>query len=216
MVTETMDYQGMVAEFMKASGQVVNTAPTEMTTELAHLRYNLYIEEVQELKDAIEANDRVEQLDALCDILYIVMGTANSMGMDTQDLQDKIGFVHSPFVKSIDDQIRSEGTGALVANLEELNVKEVGAAVIGVFVLTRLLSFTPGTFNEAFRRVHVSNMSKFCRSEQEARETIDSYIQNGVDTFWVQQGDWYVVLRRSDNKVLKSINYNPVDLTDLI
>src|SRR5690606_20899311 len=196
---------------------VVNTVPTEMTTELAQLRYNLFIEEVQELKAAVEANDRVEQLDALCDTLYIVMGTANSMGMDTQDLQDKIGFIHSPFVQSMDEQFRSEGMETLVGHLEILNVKEVGASVIAVFILTRLLGFTPETFNEAFRRVHISNMSKFYLTEE------DCYVDqcelrriDGIETYIRKNGDFYVLYRATDGKVLKGNRYKPVDLTDLI
>lgn len=206
MKTETMDYQGMVAEFMKASGQVVNTVPTEMTTELAQLRYNLYIEEVQELKAAVEANDRVEQLDALVDITYILCGTANTIG---RPLNDAVGEVYKDRVHwlygmyTIDDMLSK-------------SVGEIYSSTLCIGRAKAWLGFTQETFNEAFRRVHVSNMSKFCRSEQEARETIDSYTRNGVDTFWVQIEGWYVVLRRSDNKVMKSINYSPVDLTDLV
>lgn len=206
MKTETLDYQGMVAEFMKASGQVVNTAPTEMTTELAHLRYNLFIEEVQELKDAVEANDRVEQLDALVDITYILCGTANTIG---SPLNDAVGEVYKDRVHWV------YGMYAIDEMLSK-SVEEIYSSALCIGRVKAWLGFTQETFNEAFHRVHVSNMSKFCRTEQEARETIDSYTRNGVDVFWVQIEGWYVVLRRSDNKVMKSINYSPVDLTDLV
>src|SRR5690606_23363655 len=178
---------------------VVNTVPTEMTTELAQLRYNLFIEEVQELKAAVEANDRVEQLDALCDILYIVMGTANSMGVDSQVLQDKIGFVHSPFVQSMDEQFRSEGMETLVGHLEILNVKEVGASVIAVFILTIVLGFTPETFNEAFHRVHVSNMSKFFdknTTSEVINATAKKSAEAGVETHLDQAADYMAIYRQ--------------------
>ena len=48
--------------------------------------YKMYItlihEEVQELADAIQAADRVEQLDALVDILVVTMGAIRAGGMD--------------------------------------------------------------------------------------------------------------------------------------
>lgn len=48
--------------------------------------YNMYLglieEEFDELQDAIEANDRVEQLDALVDILVVTMGAIRAGGFD--------------------------------------------------------------------------------------------------------------------------------------
>ena len=48
--------------------------------------YKMYItlihEEVQELADAIQAADRVEQLDALVDILVVTMGAIRAGGFD--------------------------------------------------------------------------------------------------------------------------------------
>jgi len=43
---------------------------------------DLITEEYTELKDAIEANDRVEQLDALVDILVVTMGAIRAGGFD--------------------------------------------------------------------------------------------------------------------------------------
>lgn len=43
---------------------------------------DLITEEYTELKDAIEANDRLEQLDALVDILVVTMGAIRAGGFD--------------------------------------------------------------------------------------------------------------------------------------
>ena len=43
---------------------------------------DLITEEYSELKDAIEQNDRVEQLDALVDILVVTMGAIRTGGFD--------------------------------------------------------------------------------------------------------------------------------------
>ena len=51
-------------------------------------QYDLYIrligEETTELVNAINANDRVEQLDALIDILVVTIGAIHSMGADAE------------------------------------------------------------------------------------------------------------------------------------
>ena len=48
--------------------------------------YNMYLdlitEEYEELQDAIEQNDTVEQLDALVDILVVTMGAIRAAGWD--------------------------------------------------------------------------------------------------------------------------------------
>jgi len=43
---------------------------------------NLIAEEYQELQEAVDANDHVEQLDALVDILVVTMGAIRAAGWD--------------------------------------------------------------------------------------------------------------------------------------
>lgn len=54
--------------------------------EPSEANYKMYVslidEEVEELADALEANDRVEQLDALVDILVVTMGAIRAAGWD--------------------------------------------------------------------------------------------------------------------------------------
>jgi len=51
-------------------------------------KYALYrkliAEEVHELHEAVDNNDRVEQLDALIDILVVTIGALHSMGADVE------------------------------------------------------------------------------------------------------------------------------------
>ena len=79
--------------------------------------------------------------------------------------------------------------------------------------------------DEAFRLVHESNMSKLCKSEEEAKHTVEWY----EDQFNNKQlpydspgyrkssdGNYWVVYNKSTGKILKSINYSPVDLKTFI
>ena len=59
---------------------------TACDQEPSEANYDMYLslidEEYQELINAIEANDRVEQLDALVDILVVTMGAIRAAGWD--------------------------------------------------------------------------------------------------------------------------------------
>lgn len=71
-------------------------------------------------------------------------------------------------------------------------------------------------FNRMFNEVHRSNMSKACSTEEEAFDTIKHYMANGTECTWIQDGEKYLVLRSSDQKVLKSINYSPANLKEFL
>ena len=66
----------------------------------------------------------------------------------------------------------------------------------------------------AFADVHDSNMSKTCNSLDEALATAEKYRSSTKDGGIVIKdlGGRYIVHRATDNKVLKSINYQAVDL----
>ena len=60
----------------------------------------------------------------------------------------------------------------------------------------------------AYLEVQASNMSKACKTEDEAIETCVSEAKRvGEDTHYEKVGDYYIVYRSRDRKVLKSINY---------
>lgn len=72
-------------------------------------------------------------------------------------------------------------------------------------------------FNELFDEVQRSNMSKACSSIQEAIETISHYKKkDGTESMYKQVGDKWIVYRMSDNKILKSVNYSPANLKNII
>jgi len=65
-----------------------------------------------------------------------------------------------------------------------------------------------GKIWKAYQEVQASNMSKACKTEEEAIETAKSEAARvGEDTHYEQVGEYWVVYRSRDRKVLKSINY---------
>ena len=71
-----------VGLFMKTFGQEVKTEPELPTKEIAKLRIELIVEELNELIDANEDKDLIGIADALTDILYVTYGAGHAFGID--------------------------------------------------------------------------------------------------------------------------------------
>ena len=68
-------------------------------------------------------------------------------------------------------------------------------------------------FKALFDEVHRSNMSKVCKTLEEAEATVKFYKEEkNTEGYIEQDGDGYLVYRSSDKKVLKSVNYSPADI----
>jgi len=68
-------------------------------------------------------------------------------------------------------------------------------------------------FNDAYAEVQASNMSKACKSEEEAIETVKVRSeQQEWPCHYEKVGDFYIVYRTKDRKVMKSVNYFKPDL----
>lgn len=66
----------------------------------------------------------------------------------------------------------------------------------------------------AYAEVQASNMSKSCITEEEAKQTVEvRSAEQGEPCHYEEKGDYYVVYRTRDRKVMKSINYFKPDLT---
>ena len=116
--------------------------------------YNFILEELEEYREACEAGDIVEVLDALCDIAYVALGNGTML----HGLKDKIW--------------------------------------------------------PAYQEVQASNLSKACQTEEEAKATaIQRSSEQGEACHYEKVGDYYVVYRTRDKKVMKNIFYKRPNLT---
>lgn len=68
-------------------------------------------------------------------------------------------------------------------------------------------------WQDVFNAIYEANMSKFCKTEQEAQETVDFYMENsGIETYYVPSGIYYIIHSAKDypeleikkDKVLKN------------
>jgi hypothetical protein len=74
--------------------------------------------------------------------------------------------------------------------------------------------------DQVFDIVHQNNMSKLCSSEEDAKASVEYYLANkeklGYDSpsyRLAEDGKHYVVYNQTTKKVLKSIKWQPVDLS---
>lgn len=106
-----------------------------------------------------------------------------------------------------------------VAILEK-DIVEVADALCDIqYVLSgAILEFGLGDkFKDLFDEVQRSNMSKACKSEDEAKHTVEHYLKkDGTECYYEKKDDKWLVYRKSDNKTIKSINYSPADLSRIL
>ena len=77
-----------------------------------------------------------------------------------------------------------------------------------------ILEFGMGDkFKELFDEVQRSNMSKTCKTMEEAIATQKHYKDSkGTESFIQEKNGEYLVYRTEDKKVLKSVKYSPADI----
>lgn len=155
-VTDEPNALNSVAQFHRLFLHPVLESPTIPTKDRSELRIALIQEELDELKDAILANDIVAAADALCDLQYVLSGTVLEFGLKN-------------------------------------------------------------VFASLFNEVHRSNMTKACKTEEEAKETVKYYqLKIGGEFHYELHDGLYLVYRTSDRKTLKSVNYEAANIFGIL
>jgi predicted HAD superfamily Cof-like phosphohydrolase len=104
--------------------------------------------------------------------------------------------------------------------VENKNIVEVADALCDLqYVLAgAILEFGLGSFfKELFEEVQRSNMSKACKSMEEAEKTIAHYrLKENTEAYCQECDGKFLVYRVGDNKTLKSVNYSPANLKKIV
>ena len=79
-----------VKTFMETFGQEVKNKPSFSTDKINKLRIDLIVEELEELKEAMNNKDLLEVADALTDILYVAYGAGHAFGIDLDKCFDEV------------------------------------------------------------------------------------------------------------------------------
>lgn len=153
--------------------------------------------------------------------------------MESPDALNSVAEFHQTFKHPIlkSPQIPEEKRAQLRLSLLEEEVKELKEAIeandlievadalcdIQYVLSGAILEFGLGDkFNSLFEEVQRSNMSKACKTEDEAIQTVKHYEEKGFPAYYKEDNGVFLVFRKSDNKTLKSINYSPANLEKIL
>jgi len=142
---------------------------------------------VEELHELSEADTDVDRIDAIVDAVYVLMGRHVEC-----EYYHVMAHGYTPELYLVD-------------------------------VLLQVAERHGFDFEACWSEVHRSNMSKVCHSVSEADTTYRHYADKGIRTQYEKIGKYWVVKCQNDavgkikpGKVLKSVNYSPANLVDIM
>jgi hypothetical protein len=177
----------MVLEFQETFDPGIDTSNEKIKFRM----FLIHEEGTIEYNNAFSEENRVEVLDSICDTLYVILGAYIKLGIPLALTSDEGN-----------SELYNEFKHTLEHWLEKID--------------KRIKFFGLKEWRDAFKEVHRSNMSKGCKTEREALDTINSYLIKGVITHHELINGTYVIYRTEDKKVMKSINYSPAELAPFI
>ena len=96
----------------------IDTFATACDQPPSETNYKMYLtlidEEVSELEEAVMANDRVEQLDALVDILVVTMGAIRAGGFDGEGAWKEVMDTNFAKIDSDTGKVRKREDGKVL------------------------------------------------------------------------------------------------------
>ena len=158
--------------------------------------------------ELINATNLIEQLDAIGDLLYVIYGAGSSFGIDLDDnykqyiktykfkstnidVDDKTNFIKTYKLCEISGEQHSDIEPKYLLNNFKNKIFELGHALLMCnitdikYILTDMLFslyyigyICDYNMDTLFAKIHASNMSKICCSEQEAIDTVKWYLLN--------------------------------------
>lgn len=201
-----------LVEFHRAFGLPYNNPEELHNYRSVSLRVKLIDEEFHEL---CIAQDEVELLDAIGDLLYVIYGAGVCFGFNldiTPIGYDITMFKSENFAEDFGKKLRSLTYYILMDNYDAIKM-------ILVEMLCMVKKYgVDKNYNlvKLFAEIHRSNMTKLCSSQKEAVDTVNHYKKYFGDRYpkpiycKCEQGERWVVFEESTGKRLKSISYSPV------
>jgi predicted HAD superfamily Cof-like phosphohydrolase len=191
-------------------------------TKLPKFRYDLIKEEFDEFMDAFKENDVVEMADALCDMAYVVNGAGHCFGMNlcnVKSSQSQTTCGASPTtsvslnIGKMNTEMKSYIDAVDTNDLSKLQTCLVSMLNI-IHDLANCLGFD---FDKMFREVHRSNMTKVCKTIEEAQESVNVYEKKGMtDIDFREKNGYYVVYNKATSKILKNHKWEHPNIRQFI
>lgn len=203
-------------------------------------RILLIDEEIKELSNAFNNNDLVEFIDALCDILYTIFAAGlvysiqfnklfdiTKNNLDNVKIDKNILVIKRDVIDNIiNNPTNKENICYLMENLKisqkdkkfELFEYSLGKIMFHIYELSEILSIDISKF---FDEVHESNMTKKCDTEEEAKSSVNWYINNSkkyVEPSYRKSncGKYYIIYNKNPRKILKSIGFKKPNIDEIL
>lgn len=185
--------------------------------KLVNFRISLINEEANELMTAYQANDLVEFVDALSDILYVVYGAGLVFGMHfdhVQCIQTVVTHTNKSILQDTNlrdslyksDSLYENGLKLYDSTFDEF--EELCCNIIKQ--VYELAMYIQVNINDCFAEVHRSNMTKVCTTEEDAIMTVGWYKENEKryeEPSYRKTDQYYVIFDKKTSKILKSRKY---------
>lgn len=157
----------------------------------------------EEFLEFLEAKDRIGQLDAVCDILYIAAGNFITCGFRYKE------FDNYAFAKPLPRAV-AEARRAFIVQPCEKGLRLSGASLLLTIVRAGRSMFK--RYAEAFNAVHENNMSKMWTAEEVASQTEYKAEERPIAT---PDGRRFIMTNKA-GKIMKPPGFKPVDLTPYV
>ena len=156
--------------------------------------------EIEDLKTSVPFIDEVELFNA-------TMGKPNNYE-PTIPSKDEWMFVYNFILEELEEYREACERGDIVEVLDAL----CDITYVSLGNGTMLHGLKDKVW-PAYQEVQASNMSKACQTEEDAKATvIQRTSEQGEECHYEKVGDYYIVYRSRDRKVMKNINYFRPDL----
>lgn len=187
----------LVLDWRSTFGLLVDGGGSESNITLSE---SLIEEELEEYTQAVLEEDKIEELDAIGDLFFV------SVQLECM--------YRKPVYESIE-----LNRSTIYTAIESLLSQEDNSFSKVVEVLNNLSKQLNVDLHDLIQEIYNSNMSKLCKDERTAQETVENYKKKGVETYYkvcTTDSSKYIIYRSEDNKVLKSVDFVEPDIQKLL
>ena len=161
-------------------------------------------QEIAQLKDYVPFISEVEEFNA-------IMGKPNNYNPVIPDEKEWM-FVYNFILEELEEYKHACETGDIVEVLDALC--DITYVSLGNGAMLHGLK---NKVWPAYQEVQASNLSKACSSEEEAQDTVRVRSEEQKEECHYEKvGEYYIVYRTRDKKVLKSLNYFRPNLSQFL
>lgn len=192
-----MSITGKITEWSKVFGAPIQEVPQRPNRDRIFLSYRLIEEESRELQqelfDYSTREKEAADLIPLFRVMLFKMGEEEKASLIEKLEQFKPLLADYPPEVMVKDHISLNNVADALADT--------------LWVVHRAIFEFGFNADELIQIIYQSNMSKACKDEVEALQTVDEYRKNGINAHHVKVGNYWIVRKDEDNKILKSINW---------